>query len=94
MILMGSGLPLSGLSADAGHALPIVAEALPQGPGWWTGGAYGPEGGAAATVLLVLVSGLSGLFPRRSPERGATALRPVWSDRPLRLAAKDDPETP
>lgn len=44
------GLQVSG-SAEAGPALFNLTEA---GPDWFTGGAFGPEGGLAVTVILVL----------------------------------------
>lgn len=44
-----SGLPTSGIVAED-RALMM---ATTHEPGWWTGGAFGPEGGAAATVFVV-----------------------------------------
>ncbi|MCS6908993.1 MAG: CPBP family intramembrane metalloprotease [Anaerolineales bacterium] len=44
------GLQVSG-SAETGPMLFNLAEA---GPDWFTGGAFGPEGGLAATVILAL----------------------------------------
>jgi len=44
------GLPTSGLPADAGALL----RAQSTGPAWLGGGEFGPEGGALATIALVL----------------------------------------
>jgi uncharacterized protein len=43
-------LPVSGLTAFDTPAYSGVAT----GPAWWTGGAFGPEAGLAATLVLVL----------------------------------------
>ena len=50
---MGSvlGLPVSGITTLAPAPLFRVADA---GPAWLTGGAYGPEGGTACTVALLV----------------------------------------
>jgi membrane protease YdiL (CAAX protease family) len=50
---MGSvlGLPVSGITTLAPAPLFRVADA---GPAWLTGGAYGPEGGVACTVALLV----------------------------------------
>lgn len=47
--LMGAvlDLPVSGLDTDA----PLL-DVVSAGPEWWSGGAFGPEAGAAATVTL------------------------------------------
>lgn len=50
------GLLVSGNDMNAGTLLNLQT----QGPDWWTGGAFGPEGGLAVT--LVLLAGLMILF--------------------------------
>lgn len=51
--MMGAvlGLPVSGISAITPQPL---LRATDQGPAWLTGGAYGIEGGAACTVVLII----------------------------------------
>jgi membrane protease YdiL (CAAX protease family) len=44
-------LPVSGLQRDA----PLL-DAVERGADWWTGGAFGPEGGAAGSVALVVAA--------------------------------------
>lgn len=41
--------PVSGL--EAGMNTPLYS-AVSEGPGWWTGGNFGPEGGIAASLVL------------------------------------------
>lgn len=56
-------VPVSGLPFEApGWRL------SPAGPDWWTGGAWGPEGGAAAFLVFVAAgaAGLARLAPRGS----------------------------
>jgi membrane protease YdiL (CAAX protease family) len=45
------GLPVSGITSLAPHAL---LHGIDLGPAWLTGGSYGPEGGAACTVTLIV----------------------------------------
>jgi uncharacterized protein len=51
--MMGAvlGLPVSGISAITPQPL---MRATDQGPAWLTGGAYGIEGGAACTIVLII----------------------------------------
>ena len=42
------GLPVSGIEATGILSLPAG------GPAWLTGGAFGPEGGLAATAMLLV----------------------------------------
>lgn len=56
------GLPVSGM--QIGVSLLQLDEA---GRDWWTGGSFGPEGGLAATLVLVIASVfISWLFYRRT----------------------------
>ncbi len=64
-------LPVSGLATlDAPYY-----DARAVGPAWLTGGAFGPEGGLAATVAILLALGLLRVYARRGdgaavPENG------------------------
>lgn len=51
--MMGAvlGLPVSGISSITAQPLMRAAD---QGPAWLTGGAYGIEGGAACTIVLII----------------------------------------
>ncbi len=51
------GLPVSG-GAPSTHLLSTLAT----GPDWWTGGAYGPEGGLIGTVFFLLGTLVSALY--------------------------------
>jgi hypothetical protein len=65
------GIPISGLRIER----PLLVTSN-DGPVWLTGGSYGSEGGAAATV--VLIAGIIMLWRARgsgvSPEMNATLL--------------------
>jgi hypothetical protein len=45
------GLPVSGITDLAPHSL---LHGTDLGPAWLTGGTYGPEGGAACTIALIV----------------------------------------
>lgn len=74
----GLGMPLSGMTYGAPNS-PVFARPLlswvDAGPDWLTGGAYGPEGGVAATVALLLGTALALALPRRAAADGMSALR-------------------
>jgi membrane protease YdiL (CAAX protease family) len=73
--------PVSGLTMDT----PLY-DVRPVGVDWWTGGSFGPEGGLAATLAMLLGAGwlLRTRRVRPSPEVRATAtlvdarLGPAW----------------
>ena len=46
------GLPVSGINEITPE--PLLMRAVDQGPAWLTGGAYGIEGGAACTLVLLI----------------------------------------
>ncbi len=60
--------------------LPFAApgyQAVLSGPDWWTGGAWGPEGGAAGALVLLCMLGMAtrwSLFTRRDTQTGRRAL--------------------
>lgn len=68
--------PVSGLRRD----VPLYDE-VSVGPRWFTGGDFGPEGGVAATVVIVLLTLLllRARWVRESPRM--RALRPLVDDR-------------
>jgi len=68
--------PVSGLRRD----MPLYDQ-LSTGPRWFTGGDFGPEGGVAATVVIVLLTLLllRARWVRESPRM--RALRPLVDDR-------------
>lgn len=45
------GFPVSGITELSTYA---PFRALDNGPNWWTGGSYGPEGGAIVTLILIV----------------------------------------
>jgi uncharacterized protein len=49
LLALGFGLPLSGFKLFA-----IVVKGVASGPEWMTGGAYGIEGGALATIVITI----------------------------------------
>lgn len=55
--------PVSGIAP----ATPLI-DFLPGTPAWWTGGAFGPEGGLAATVTLGAMGWLLHRFTRKDTE--------------------------
>jgi uncharacterized protein len=64
-------LPVSGLDLfDA----PLY-DAAPTGPAWLTGGAFGPEGGVAGSMGVLLAVVLLWRFARRTPHRPVPAER-------------------
>lgn len=63
------GLPVSGIRAITPEPLLRAADS---GPAWLTGGSYGPEGGAACTLALLL----STLFVWRTRLVNASELKP------------------
>jgi membrane protease YdiL (CAAX protease family) len=69
--------PVSGLRRD----VPLYDE-VSIGPRWFTGGDFGPEGGVAATLAIVLLTALllRARWLRESPRM--RALRPLVDDRP------------
>jgi hypothetical protein len=70
--------PVSGLRSD----VPLYSE-VSVGPRWFTGGGFGPEGGVAATLAIVLLTVLL-LRARWLRESAAMrALRPLVDDRLL-----------
>jgi membrane protease YdiL (CAAX protease family) len=65
------GLEVSGMGEFSAHPLLNFDEA---GPDWMTGGPFGPEGGAAVTIVLLLGIGLLlWLFWKESRRSAATA---------------------
>jgi len=74
--------PVSGLRRD----VPLYDQ-LSVGPRWFTGGDFGPEGGVAATVVIVLLTLLllRARWVRESPRM--RALRPLVDDR---LGAREE----
>jgi membrane protease YdiL (CAAX protease family) len=68
--------PVSGLRRD----VPLYDQ-LSIGPRWFTGGGFGPEGGVAATLAIVLLTAvlLRARWIRESP--AMRALRPLVDDR-------------
>jgi len=84
-----AGLPISGLSIPQHPILVSVSG----GPLWLTGGGYGPEGGAMATVVIIL----STLFIWRTnrlsvaSEMQAAMVKPAQSeDLPIRLNLQNE----
>jgi membrane protease YdiL (CAAX protease family) len=75
--------PVSGLRRD----VPLYDQ-VSVGPRWFTGGDFGPEGGVAATLAIVLLTALllRARWVRESPRM--RALRPLVDDR---LAPRPEP---
>jgi hypothetical protein len=70
-------LPVSGLALfDTPLYEPVVG-----GPAWLTGGAFGPEGGMAATVAFVLAAFAVWRLPGLDETEEMRALRPLVDDR-------------
>jgi uncharacterized protein len=68
-------VPVSGLPFEApGWRL------VPTGPDWWTGGAWGPEGGAAAFLVFV-AAGVFGLARVAHPSTLSTTSSPLTASR-------------
>lgn len=65
-------LPVSGLPLDT----PLYS-AVETGADWWTGGAFGPEAGVAATAALLLGTGWLLRTRRVGASPGMRALRPL-----------------
>jgi hypothetical protein len=68
--------PVSGMRSD----VPLYDQ-VSMGPRWFTGGDFGPEGGVAATLVIVLLTLLllRARWVRESPHM--RALRPLVDDR-------------
>lgn len=68
--------PVSGLGFDT----PLYS-AVPEGPAWWTGGAFGPEAGLAGSLILVASTAwiLRSRHVRPDPEM--LRLRPIVDER-------------
>lgn len=64
------GLPVSGIRFES-----TLMRSVPAGPAWWTGGAFGPEGGVAATLVLLALILWAWRTPRLRP--GPRAYR-LW----------------
>jgi membrane protease YdiL (CAAX protease family) len=81
------GLPVSGITNLAAHP---VFRASDRGPAWLTGGSYGPEGGVACTVALVL----STLFILRTRWVSATdEMKMLTSqENPVSLTTRQKPD--
>lgn len=75
------GLNVSGIEAITPEPLLRAAD---KGPAWLTGGAYGPEGGAACTLALAL----SMLFIWRTRLLDATEEMKLWTERENPQAAE------
>ncbi|WP_299756865.1 type II CAAX endopeptidase family protein [uncultured Chloroflexus sp.] len=56
------GLAVSGQETGVG----TLFDLMETGPDWFTGGAFGPEGGLAVTIVLVLGSALMVVWPKSS----------------------------
>lgn len=56
------GFPISGIS-DQDIPIPSLWEARVQGPGWWTGGGFGPEGSLPALLVLAGAAWLLAFMP-------------------------------
>ncbi len=66
-------LPVSGLNvADA----PLVRGVV-HGPGWLTGGAFGPEGSVASTIVVLAAAAVCWYGPWLKPSRAALEARPL-----------------
>jgi membrane protease YdiL (CAAX protease family) len=68
--------PVSGLVRDT----PLYDERS-LGPRWLSGGAFGPEGGVAATLVIVLLTLLLLRWRGLAPSPRSAALRPLVDDR-------------
>jgi uncharacterized protein len=66
-------LPVSGLDLF----LPPGYRAQVGGPDWWSGGAFGPEGGLVATIALASALAVVLRAPALDPD--ARAPRPLWA---------------
>jgi uncharacterized protein len=76
---MMSGLldfPVSGLQLDT-----PLWDARETGADWWTGGAFGPEAGLAATLVLVTATAWMLRTPRLRERESMRELRPLVDDR-------------
>jgi uncharacterized protein len=69
-------LPVSGLDMFA----PPLYRARIDGPQWWTGGAFGPEGGLAGTIGIMVALALVLRTPRLEPDDEMRALRPLMDE--------------
>ncbi len=67
------GLPVSGMSATGGTLLSLTEA----GADWLTGGAFGPEGGAAVSVVLGV--GIIWILSNKIAKEGASNARPYKS---------------
>lgn len=70
-------LPVSGLDLDA----PLYT-GVETGPDWWTGGAFGPEAGLAATAAIAAGTAWLLRTRRLAPSPEVRALRPLMDDAP------------
>ncbi len=69
-------LPVSGIANDT----PLYSS-VETGADWWTGGAFGPEGGAAATLAMLLVTAWMLRSRRLDEAPEIRAARPLVDDR-------------
>lgn len=67
------GMPLSGVSEDAGYAMPSLLVTTTGAPDWLGGGSYGVEGSVGATVACLFMILLSVAWPRRRGAQGNAA---------------------
>ncbi|MFK7929222.1 MAG: lysostaphin resistance A-like protein [Myxococcota bacterium] len=76
-ILLGVGLPVSGLGPETGLHVVSLIDLEASGPEWLSGGLYGPEGSIGATVALVVLTAVSAILPRRKKKHGLVAVYEV-----------------
>jgi len=76
-ILLGVGLPVSGLGPETGLHVVSLIDLDATGPQWLSGGSYGPEGSIGATVALVVLTLISAFLPRRRQKDGLVAVYEV-----------------
>lgn len=78
--------PVSGTTSDATQ----FGTAVVSGPVWLTGGTFGPEGGALATLLLILGTALIHYWPWVRTAEGAWKYE-VWAEERKRSLAPPEP---
>jgi membrane protease YdiL (CAAX protease family) len=82
--------PVSGTTSESEQ----IGKAIVSGPEWLTGGAFGPEGGALATLMLILGTAVIYYWNWVSPSDGIWSYEQWRDERRQQLMPAPEPERP